>query len=95
MANGPANGRVLIAGGGIGGLTAALCLAKGGFEVALFEQAAEFGEIGAGIQLSPNCTRVLHHLGLKQRPGSLRLPARRHRVPGLEIRQGDWCLGVG
>ena len=60
-----ASGRVLIAGGGIGGLTAALCLAKAGFEVALFEQSAEFGEIGAGIQLSPNCTRVLHHLGLE------------------------------
>lgn len=60
-----ASGRMLIAGGGIGGLTAALCLAKAGFEVALFEQAAEFGEIGAGIQLSPNCTRVLHHLGLE------------------------------
>ena len=60
-----ADGRVLVAGGGIGGLTAALCLAKAGFEVALFEQAAEFGEVGAGIQLSPNCTRVLHHLGLE------------------------------
>ncbi len=59
-------GRILIAGGGIGGLTAALCLAKAGFEVALFEQAAEFGEVGAGIQLSPNCTRVLHHLGLER-----------------------------
>ena len=65
VASGAANRRVLIAGGGIGGLTAALCLAKAGFEVALFEQAAEFGEIGAGIQLSPNCTRVLHHLGLE------------------------------
>ena len=60
-----ANGRVLIAGGGIGGLTAALCLAEAGFEVSLFEQSAEFAEIGAGIQLSPNCTRVLHHLGLE------------------------------
>ncbi|MCY3795877.1 MAG: FAD-dependent monooxygenase [Gammaproteobacteria bacterium] len=60
-----ASGRVLIAGGGIGGLTAALSLAKAGFEVALFERSAEFGEIGAGIQLSPNCTRVLHHLGLE------------------------------
>lgn len=59
------SGRVLIAGGGIGGLTAALCLAEAGFEVSLFEQSAEFGEIGAGIQLSPNCTRVLHHLGLE------------------------------
>ena len=56
--------RILIAGGGIGGLTAALCLVRAGFEVAVFEQASEFGEIGAGIQLSPNCSRVLHHLGL-------------------------------
>ena len=55
---------MLIAGGGIGGLTAALCLARAGFEVAVFEQAPEFGEVGAGIQLSPNCSRVLHHLGL-------------------------------
>ena len=55
---------VLIAGGGIGGLTAALCLAQVGHRVSVLEQASEFGEIGAGIQLSPNCTRVLHHLGL-------------------------------
>tara|TARA_R110002072_G_scaffold1780_9_gene14727 strand:- start:4120 stop:5304 length:1185 start_codon:yes stop_codon:yes gene_type:complete len=57
--------QVLIAGGGIGGLTAALCLAKKGFEVAVFEQAPELVAIGAGIQLSPNCTRVLHDLGLE------------------------------
>ncbi len=56
---------ILIAGGGIGGLTAALCLARSGFEVRVFEQAAQFGETGAGIQLSPNCTRVLHHLDLE------------------------------
>ena len=56
--------RVLVAGGGIGGLTAALCLAKRGHEVTVFEQAAAFDEVGAGIQLSPNCTRVLHDLGL-------------------------------
>jgi len=56
---------VLIAGGGIGGVTAALCLAQQGYSVRLFEQAAEFSEIGAGIQLSPNCTRVLHDLGLE------------------------------
>lgn len=56
--------RILIAGGGIGGLTAALCLARAGFEAVVFEQAPEFGEIGAGIQLSPNASRVLHHLGL-------------------------------
>ena len=60
-----ASSRVLIAGGSIGGLTAALCLAKAGFEAAVFERSADFSEIGAGIQLSPNCTRVLHHLGLE------------------------------
>ena len=55
----------LIAGGGIGGLTAAIALAQANHEVSLFEQASEFSEIGAGIQLSPNCSRVLHHLGLQ------------------------------
>ena len=56
--------RILTSGGGIGGLSAALSLARSGFEVEVFEQAPEFGEVGAGIQLSPNATRVLHHLGL-------------------------------
>jgi len=56
---------VLIAGGGIGGLTAALCCARRGHQVQVFEQAPDFAEAGAGIQLSPNCTRVLHHLGLE------------------------------
>ncbi len=57
--------KVLIAGGGIGGITAALCLAHEGHEVEVFEQAPEFAEVGAGIQLSPNCSRVLIHLGLQ------------------------------
>jgi len=57
--------KAIIAGGGIGGLTAALCLAQRGMQVELFEQAAEFGAAGAGIQLSPNCSRVLHALGLE------------------------------
>ena len=57
--------KVLIAGGGIGGITAALCLARDGHEITVFEQAESFGEVGAGIQLSPNCTRVLHWLGLE------------------------------
>lgn len=56
---------VLVAGGGIGGLATALCLAKAGHRVTVFEQAAEFDEAGAGIQLSPNCTRILHELGLQ------------------------------
>jgi len=60
------NRRVLIAGGGIGGLTAALCCARQGLDVDVFEQATAFAEVGAGIQLSPNCSRVLHALGLAE-----------------------------
>ena len=59
--------KALIAGGGIGGLSAALSLASQGIEVKLFEQAGEFSEVGAGIQLSPNATRVLFSLGLESR----------------------------
>ena len=57
-------GTVLVAGGGVGGLTAALCLARVGFRTAVFERSATFEEAGAGIQISPNGARVLHHLGL-------------------------------
>ncbi|HIG42605.1 MAG: FAD-dependent monooxygenase [bacterium] len=56
---------LLIAGGGIGGLTTALCLARQGISSEVYEQGKEFEAIGAGIQLSPNCTRVLHYLGLE------------------------------
>jgi len=56
---------VLIAGGGIGGLTTALCLARHGIPVRLFEQAEAFTEVGAGIQLSPNAVRVLQALDLE------------------------------
>lgn len=54
----------LIAGGGIGGLAAALALGRAGWSVRLFEQAAAFSEVGAGIQMGPNVTRVLHSWGL-------------------------------
>jgi salicylate hydroxylase len=56
--------RVLIAGGGIGGLTAALALARMGCEVQVYEQAAELREVGAGIQLAANGTHVLYALGV-------------------------------
>mgnify|MGYP001121128979 CR=1 FL=1 len=55
---------VLIAGAGVGGLTAAFSLARAGFEVALIERATRFEEIGAGLQLSPNASRILIELGL-------------------------------
>jgi salicylate hydroxylase len=61
------SGPVLIAGAGIGGLTAALALAQRGFEVAIFDQAERLEEIGAGIQLSPNASRILIALGPDQR----------------------------
>jgi len=57
---------VLIAGGGIGGLTAALALLKRGFDVDVYEQAAELKEVGAGLQISANGNCVLHELGVGQ-----------------------------
>ena len=57
---------ILIAGAGIGGLTASLSLAKAGFRVVVFDQAARLEEAGAGIQLSPNATNVLLGLGLRE-----------------------------
>jgi len=55
---------ILIAGAGIAGLTAALAFAARGFHVELFERARKFEEVGAGIQLSPNATRILGKLGV-------------------------------
>ncbi len=58
---------VIIAGAGIGGLTAALALAQRGFEVTLLEAADRLDEVGAGLQLSPNAARVLIALGIAER----------------------------
>lgn len=55
---------VLVAGGGIGGLAAALALVRQGFTVQVLEQAAEIGEIGAGIQLGPNAFHAFDALGI-------------------------------
>lgn len=55
---------IVIAGGGIAGLAAALCLEKCGFRVLVFEKAKSFDTIGAGIQLSPNAIRVLDEIGI-------------------------------
>ena len=57
--------RIAIIGGGIGGLSAALHLLKAGLDVHVYEQAPRIGEIGAGIQISPNASRLLVRLGLK------------------------------
>ena len=58
--------RVLIAGAGIGGLAAALALSRIGMAVMLFDEAERLEEAGAGIQLSPNATRVLIALDLAE-----------------------------
>ena len=57
---------VLLVGGGIGGLAAALGLLRAGFDVHVYEQAPRITEIGAGIQISPNASRLLHRLGVRQ-----------------------------
>lgn len=56
--------KILINGGGIAGLTAALCLAKAGNSVSVFERAVTLEPLGAGIQISPNAFHVLSNLGL-------------------------------
>ena len=57
-------GPVIVAGGGIGGLAAALALVRQGFEVLVLERAPEIGEIGAGIQLGPNAFHAFDALGV-------------------------------
>ncbi len=58
------NNKILIVGAGIAGLTTAIACALRGFNVTVLEQAPELVEVGAGLQLQPNATRVLHALGL-------------------------------
>jgi salicylate hydroxylase len=75
---------IAVIGGGIGGLAAALALVRRGIDVNVYEQAAELSEIGAGVQIAPNGTRVLHSLGLKAALETVQvLPA------GREIRLWD------
>jgi len=58
--------RVIVIGAGIGGLAATLTLRRCGIDVEVFEQASELREVGAGIQISPNASRILHRLGLEE-----------------------------
>jgi salicylate hydroxylase len=76
--------RIIVIGAGIGGLAAALTLGRSGFDVQVFEQASELREVGAGVQISPNATRILHRLGLEE-------PLRHFAVRPLErvIRRWD------
>ena len=58
------NPDVIVVGGGIGGLSAAFALRRKGLRVRVLERAEEFSEVGAGIQIAPNCTRILASYGL-------------------------------
>jgi salicylate hydroxylase len=73
---------ILIAGAGIGGLTAALALVREGYRIIIVEQADSLGDAGAGIQLSPNATRILNALDVGPR-------LKKHAVvpDGLSVRQ--------
>lgn len=59
--------KIDIIGGGIGGLTAALCLHEAGFEVNVFESVKEIRPLGVGINILPHCVRVLTNLGLQEK----------------------------
>src|SRR5215831_1070328 len=57
---------IAVIGGGIGGLTAAACLLRAGFDVHVYEQASRLSEVGAGINIGPNASRILHRLGIAE-----------------------------
>jgi salicylate hydroxylase len=74
--------RALIAGAGIGGLTAALALSRAGFEVTIFERAPALEAFGAGLQLTPNATRILAELDILDAVRALASEPRGLRILG-------------
>ena len=76
--------KAIIAGGGIGGLTAALCFHHHGWSVEIFEKSSQLGEVGAGIQISPNAMKVFEVLGL----GNQLIEAG-FLPEGIELRMGE------
>jgi FAD-dependent urate hydroxylase len=78
--------RVTIIGAGIGGLTAAIALRRIGLDVRVFERAPRLGEVGAGITLWPNATRILFDLGVAA------IEKRSRRLGSMEIRSSDGRL---
>lgn len=77
---------ILVAGGGIGGLAAALALSRQGADVQLIEQSAAFSEVGAGIQIGPNVTRILRDWGLEAEVH--RVASFPHALVACEARSG-------
>lgn len=79
--------RILVAGAGIGGLTAALALRRAGFDAHVYEQSSALREVGAGVAISPNAIKVLHHLGLAEALRSVGVVSR-----SMDSR--DWQTGA-
>ena len=73
---------VVMIGGGIGGLSNAVALGQAGFRVRVLDQAPELGEVGAGLQIAPNGTRILRSWGLLD------------EVIGLGVQPAGWSLGT-
>src|SRR3954463_7356157 len=68
--------KITIVGGGIGGLTTALCLHEKGFQVNVYESAKEIKPLGGGINLLPHAVRVLTNLGLLEKMYEVAVPTR-------------------
>jgi len=75
--------KAIVAGGGIGGLTVALCFNHFGWDVEVLEKSSELSEVGAGIQVSPNAMKVFEALGLSEA-----LAERGFRPEAIELRMG-------
>jgi len=85
---------VVVVGGGIGGLGNALALARAGRRVRVLEQASRFGEVGAGLQMAPNATRILRSWGLLDEVLARGVRPRRlpsgHDLAGVHVLRGLW-----
>ncbi|MEU1880949.1 FAD-dependent monooxygenase [Streptosporangium sp. NPDC020072] len=81
--------KVIIVGGGIGGLATAVAFHRRGWQVVVLERAAEFTEVGAGLTIQPNGLRALDAIGLGER---LRAGGLADPLAGIRSRRGDWLV---
>ena len=87
--------QILIAGGGIGGMAAALACSRSGWPVVVMERAREFAEVGAGIQMGPNVVRRLHAWGLEQALNEVAAFPEMLRVRSADSGDVLGCLRLG